>query len=240
MEQQENINTIEHQIYNRIYEWGNKVLDKETTYIKMEQEGFDDLVLEDIGNGEYSLAHYSELNGDMMRSPEITFKVEEKKIIPTSYLDDYVAKYTVLENKSDKEYKSVIEFFKMWVKNIANQFYSSIQKLKNQEIEKNKEIVETNSSEIDYYVMTVSEIKETFKIGTLIKLENMQGENLPSGITGAVTGVDDIGQVKVVWENGSTLSLNVKEDKFEILNTEYSKDIEQECREEQEMWEEIR
>ena len=113
MEQQENINTIEHQLYNSLYQWGKKVLDNEISYIKMEQEGFDDLVLEDIGNGEYSLAHYSELNGDAMRSPEITFKLEEKKIIPTSYLDDYVAKYTVLESKSDKEYKSVIEFFKM-------------------------------------------------------------------------------------------------------------------------------
>ena len=240
MEQQENINTIEHQLYNSLYQWGKKVLDNEISYIKMEQEGFDDLVLEDIGNGEYSLAHYSELNGDAMRSPEITFKLEEKKIIPTSYLDDYVAKYTVLESKSDKEYKSVIEFFKMWVKNIADQFHSSIQKLKNQEIEKTKEIVETNNSEIDYSVMTVNEIKESFKIGTLIKLENMQGENLPSGIIGVVTSVDDIGQVKVVLENGSTLSLNVKEDKFEILNTQYSKDIEEEYIEEQEMWEEIR
>ena len=236
---EENKSTIAKEIHKRIYEWGYKVLDGKTRYIKMEQEGFDDLVLENIGNKEYSIAHYSELNGDMMRSPEITFKIKKNEIVLTSYLDDYVGKYIEFKDKSDKEYKSVIEFFKTWVINIPNQFYNDIERLKKQNVKINKEIVETNHYEIDYSVMTVNEIKETFKIGTLIKLENMQGENLPTGITGAVTGVDDMGQVRVVWENGSSLALNVKVDKFEIINTEYSKDIEEEYTEEN-MWEEVR
>lgn len=36
----------------------------------------------------------------------------------------------------------------------------------------------------------------------------------PSGTIGTVTWVDDIGQIHVKWENGSSLALNVKLDSF--------------------------
>lgn len=36
----------------------------------------------------------------------------------------------------------------------------------------------------------------------------------PSGTKGTVTWVDDIGQIHVNWDNGSTLALNVKLDSF--------------------------
>ena len=219
---EENKNTIEHQLYNSLYQWGNKVLDKEIDYISMKQEGFDDLVLEYIGEGEYSLAHYSELNGDMMRSPEITFKVEEKEIVPTSYLDDYTATYVEVEDKTDKDYNGILDIFKTWLKNIAIQFYSSIEKLKNQDVEITEEVVETKHYEIDYCDMTVNEIKDYFKEGMVIKLDYMQGENMPSGLIGVVKGVDDIGQVRVSWENGSTLALNIKEDKFEVFEQQHT------------------
>ena len=219
---QTNKNAIESQIYNKLYQWGNKVLDNEIDYISMKQEGFDDLVLEYIGEGEYSLAHYSEQNGDMMRSPEITFRIKENEIIPTSYLGDYTATYVELEYRSDKEYNEVLDIFKTWVRNIANQFYSSIEKLKNQEVEITEEIVETKHYEIDYCGMTVDEIKDYFKEGMVIKLDYMQGENMPSGLIGVVKGVDDIGQVRVSWENGSTLALNIKEDKFEVFEQQHT------------------
>ena len=38
-----------------------------------------------------------------------------------------------------------------------------------------------------------------------------------SGMEGKVTGVDDIGQIHVEWENGSTLALNVEEDDFTVV-----------------------
>ena len=34
---------------------------------------------------------------------------------------------------------------------------------------------------------------------------------------GKVIGVDDIGQIHVEWENGSTLALNVEEDDFTVV-----------------------
>ena len=40
---------------------------------------------------------------------------------------------------------------------------------------------------------------------------------IPSGTLGIITGVDDIGQYLVDWDNGSTLSVIPDEDKYEIF-----------------------
>lgn len=43
----------------------------------------------------------------------------------------------------------------------------------------------------------------------------MYGEpKMPKGIKGIVDEVDDIGQIHVKWENGSSLALNVEVDSF--------------------------
>ncbi|MGQ7327203.1 DUF4314 domain-containing protein [Streptococcus suis] len=39
----------------------------------------------------------------------------------------------------------------------------------------------------------------------------------PIGSIGEVLGIDDIGFINVAWDNGSTLKLNPKIDKFYIL-----------------------
>ncbi|MDE6357244.1 MAG: hypothetical protein K2L15_01485, partial [Eubacteriales bacterium] len=67
-------------LYRKLYDWAFNVLDDKEDYLKLKADGFDDLVLEKIDENEYSLAHYSTLNGDAMRSPEITFKVENGSI----------------------------------------------------------------------------------------------------------------------------------------------------------------
>lgn len=40
---------------------------------------------------------------------------------------------------------------------------------------------------------------------------------MPSGLTGTVEFIDDAKQIHVRWENGSSLALIPKIDKFEIL-----------------------
>lgn len=40
---------------------------------------------------------------------------------------------------------------------------------------------------------------------------------MQSGLIGKVEYVDDIGQIHVQWENGSSLALNADIDKFEII-----------------------
>lgn len=51
--------------------------------------------------------------------------------------------------------------------------------------------------------------------GSIVILDNMYGEpKMPKGIKGIVDEVDDIGQIHVKWENGSSLALNVEVDSF--------------------------
>lgn len=62
-------------------------------------------------------------------------------------------------------------------------------------------------------------IKMRYPKGTQIKLHEMEGEEqMPFGLSGEVICVDDIGQVHVKWENGSTLALHPIKDKFEVLS----------------------
>ena len=63
--------------------------------------------------------------------------------------------------------------------------------------------------------MNVEEIKEMYPEGTQIVLEEMSGESqMPCGLKGTVKFVDDIGQIHMKWDNGSSLALNVDEDVF--------------------------
>ena len=66
--------------------------------------------------------------------------------------------------------------------------------------------------------MNVNEIREQYPEGTLIELEEMKGESqMPYGLRGTVKFVDDMGQIHMNWENGSTLALNVDEDYFSVI-----------------------
>lgn len=63
--------------------------------------------------------------------------------------------------------------------------------------------------------MNIDEIREMYPEGTQIILEEMSGEEqMPYGLRGTVKFVDDIGQIHMNWDNGSSLALNVDEDIF--------------------------
>ena len=69
--------------------------------------------------------------------------------------------------------------------------------------------------------MNLENLKEKYIPGTRIELSVMAGESqMPSGLKGTVTGVDDMGQVHINWDNGSSLALNVVEDSFKIIEKE--------------------
>ena len=56
----------------------------------------------------------------------------------------------------------------------------------------------------------IERLKERYPAGTVVRLGQMEGEHqMPSGMEGKVIGVDDIGQIHVEWENGSTLALHI-------------------------------
>lgn len=57
-----------------------------------------------------------------------------------------------------------------------------------------------------------------YNIGDTVILEEMVGENLPNGLKGTIRKIDDIGQIHVSWDNGGSLAINPKIDKFQIIN----------------------
>lgn len=66
--------------------------------------------------------------------------------------------------------------------------------------------------------MNVDEIRNKYPKGTRIELIKMNGEpQMYSGLKGTVDLVDDMGQVHMNWENGSSLALNLDEDSFKVI-----------------------
>ncbi len=64
----------------------------------------------------------------------------------------------------------------------------------------------------------VDALKKEYPQGTRVELISMAGEpQMPSGIQGSVFFVDDIGQIHVEWDNGSTLALVPGEDSYHKL-----------------------
>ena len=58
-------------------------------------------------------------------------------------------------------------------------------------------------------------LRKMYPKGTRVELHYMDDPQAPpSGTKGEVMFVDDIGQIHVKWENGSSLALNVKLDSF--------------------------
>lgn len=65
----------------------------------------------------------------------------------------------------------------------------------------------------------VSLLREYYKKGMRVRLININ-DNLTSlkcGDKGTITGVDDIGQIHVNWDTGSTLALVYSDDDFIII-----------------------
>ena len=75
-----------------------------------------------------------------------------------------------------------------------------------------------NKLETELKEMNVEQIREEYPVGTKIELINMDGEShMYPGLKGEVKSVDDIGQIHMRWENGSSLALNVGVDSFEKI-----------------------
>lgn len=60
------------------------------------------------------------------------------------------------------------------------------------------------------------DLLKNYPIGTRVRLIHMDDPHpVPPNTYGIVTHIDDIGQIHVNWQNGSTLALNPAVDKFE-------------------------
>lgn len=65
---------------------------------------------------------------------------------------------------------------------------------------------------------SITAIKETYPIGTKVRLLHMDDcQAPPVGTCGTVTAVDDVGDIHVRWDNGSGLALIPEVDEFEVI-----------------------
>jgi len=114
--------TLEQVLYRKLCVFAEPIF-HQAYYMRLEALHFDKLVIENIGDGEYSIAHYYEKNGDAMRAPEITFCVDEqnKAIYPTSYLQDDMGIFYEVENVKPAQVKDLKLFMSQWFTNIKEQ-----------------------------------------------------------------------------------------------------------------------
>lgn len=62
-------------------------------------------------------------------------------------------------------------------------------------------------------------LRSEFQRGMRVKLIHMDDMQAPvSGTLGTIRGVDDLGNILMAWDSGSTLSLIFGEDEFEIVS----------------------
>jgi len=115
--------TLEQRLYQKLAAFAQPILEGEARYMKLKSEGFEDLVLEAIGSGEYSIAHYYRQNGDAMRDPEITFTIDREAhtINPTSFLQDDAGIFYETQDASYNTVKDLKEFMSQWFTNIKGQ-----------------------------------------------------------------------------------------------------------------------
>tara|TARA_R110000851_G_scaffold68113_1_gene153282 strand:- start:439 stop:807 length:369 start_codon:yes stop_codon:yes gene_type:complete len=92
---------------------------------KLASTGFMDLTVETWQSGEstfVSMCHYGEQNGDLMKDPDVLFKVEQGIITYREMQNDYVAMYS----EDHAEIKDFME--NTWVDNLIQQGHKVYEK----------------------------------------------------------------------------------------------------------------
>lgn len=117
-------------IYERNYK---KIKPLLADYRKIEVDGFMPLVVEKISDNEYSIAHYYECNGDLIRDPEITVRVyhDMGMVEVLSYTQDnlgiYKEVYPALNKVRPRLKKELNQFLSTWLDNLKLQgFYDKL------------------------------------------------------------------------------------------------------------------
>ena len=116
-------------IYRKLHKLARELFDGTYTYMKFKQDGFDDLVLEKVGEDEYSIAHYYVQEGDLMRDPEITFMLEnaDRSIYFLSFRQDNMGIYYTADERTEEQIGDLRHFFEQWLINIKNQGFTLYQ-----------------------------------------------------------------------------------------------------------------
>ena len=73
----------------------------------------------------------------------------------------------------------------------------------------------------------VEAVRRMYPAGTRVKLNSMKGEGRMSpGLEGSIQFIDDIGDIHIDWDNGSTLALIPGEDSFTVIGPDKQENTE--------------
>lgn len=68
----------------------------------------------------------------------------------------------------------------------------------------------------------LAQLRKQYPIGTKLQMITMRNEKypIPPGTVGEVTHIDDIGNIHVRWQNGSSLAIIPEVDSFRVAGAE--------------------
>ncbi|EMA49108.1 hypothetical protein C451_19513 [Halococcus thailandensis JCM 13552] len=88
----------------------------------IQSQGYHELTIEKVGSDRLSVAHYYTQRGDLMRDPEIVFRIEENDSwTAVEYQQDDCGIY-----QHDKSGLDLSEFIKQWDENLGNQGFVGV------------------------------------------------------------------------------------------------------------------
>ena len=125
-------------VYKTLAPFFDAVDASEEKALKFKADGYMDLCIEALGYNDhegrpvYSVAHYGEQNGDLMRDPDVTMGVDREAgtVEPLTYQNDYIGRYwevykDFVDGKPTKYYpamkKDLAAMVTAWAKNIKAQ-----------------------------------------------------------------------------------------------------------------------
>jgi len=117
---------VKRSIYETNYERILPLIRSNKDYQKINIEGFMPLSIERIGHNIYSIAHYYEQNGDLMRDPEMTIKIiPGYSVEALTYQQDNLGIYQEVYPAPGKYYPKLKtelnNFLKIWLCNLKKQ-----------------------------------------------------------------------------------------------------------------------
>jgi uncharacterized protein YqiB (DUF1249 family) len=94
--------------------------------IKLQSDGFMDLILENYGTNSISMTHYYEQNGDLIPDPDMTIKIDHdlKYVEALTYQDSFIYQNVHIDDKGTYDHKiknQLNRFLGQWLRNLKNQ-----------------------------------------------------------------------------------------------------------------------
>lgn len=164
---------------------------------------------------------------------EIQFNTQENLEDEEMYqfVKEYVGEEVLLNDKRHliKEISVSGDEYRVLLEDMENEFYPILVRHSSLEyLETVYEVLKEQKLSIPENNQNKDDNKAVYNQGDTVILEEMVGENLPYGLKGTIRKVDDIGQIHINWENGSSLAIDPKIDKFEVISKQEKELIQKE------------